>query len=450
MDSASILCKPSLAYVTETIYSGAECCRGRNKCCGARWDPQMGSWQSILGRAVRERRQELELTLDEASRAIGISRSHLNLIELGKATGVSGEAVARIDAGLGSQGALVALLPPKDAGDITRSEEMRRAEFNKAVVALAASLFFDPERLTESQKVDAALLRDHESLTRDFVRRQHHARPQTILGPTRAHLNQLLSLETTSLSPSMRQQLDRIIAETAALAGWVAFRSNGDLVTAHAQLALGRQHAREAGDDMLLAQLLAATSSLHSSLDLPRRGEDQRSPLALSLLQAAQRKAGTGSRPVHGWIAVRLAMEQALHGKTRRARPLLGRAEATLPSQPSADAAGLFVIWDESRFPGWAGKTLLILRDPAATGLLEQALAMTSAPHPRLGLLVDLAMARMNEGDSDHAITLLVEGTQLAIERGIEGFARWRLQEGRGRLSPAQQRAFDSRLHAVA
>jgi hypothetical protein len=117
-------------------------------------------------------------------------------------------------------------------------------------------------------------------------------------------------------------------------------------------------------------------------------------------------------------------MEQALLGDTRRARPLLGQAEATLPSQRSDDAAGLFVIWDESRFPGWAGKTLLILRDPAATGLLEQALAMTSAPHPRLGLLVDLAMALMNEGDADHAITLLVEGTQLAIERGIEGFAR--------------------------
>jgi hypothetical protein len=143
-------------------------------------------------------------------------------------------------------------------------------------------------------------------------------------------------------------------------------------------------------------------------------------------------------------------MEQALLGDTRRARPLLGRAEATLASQPSGDTAGLFVIWDESRFPGWAGKTLLLMRDPAATGLLEQALSMTTAPHPRLGLLVDLAMARMNEGDTDQAITLLVEGTQLAIERGIEGFARWRLQEGRSRLSPAQQRAFDSRLHAVA
>jgi hypothetical protein len=145
-----------------------------------------------------------------------------------------------------------------------------RAEFNKAVVALAASLFFDPERLTESQKVDAALLRDHESLTRDFVRRQHHARPQTILGPT-----------------------------------------------------------------------------------------------------------------------------------------------------------------------------------PAATGLLEQALAVTSAPHPRLGLLVDLAMARMNEGDADHAITLLVKGTQLAIERGIEGFALAAPGGARPTLAGPAAR-LDSRLHAVA
>jgi hypothetical protein len=73
---------------------------------------------------------------------------------------------------------------------------MRRAEFNKAVVALAASLFLDRERLIGSEKVDAALLEDHESLTRDFAHRQHHVRPQTILEPIRAHLNQLLSLET--------------------------------------------------------------------------------------------------------------------------------------------------------------------------------------------------------------------------------------------------------------
>jgi len=410
----------------------------------------MADWRTILGRAVRERRRELELTLDQASRAIGISRSHLNLIELGKATGVSRDCLASIDAGLGSDGALLALLPASDDGHVTRGEEMRRAEFNKAVVALAASLLFDPDRVVGTQTADAALIQDLESLTAELAQRQHHARPQTILGPIRAHLSYLLQLGSGSLTPSLRLRLARVTAETAALAGWVAFRGNGDLVTAHAQLALGRQHAREAGDDVLLAQLLAATSSLHSSLDIPRPGEDPSSPLALSLLQAAQRKAGSGPTPLQGWLAVRIAEEQGLLGESRRARATLRRAEASLPSRTPSDPAGLFVIWDESRFPGWAGKTLLILGDPAATAMLERALAMTSAPHPRLGLLVDLAMARARDGDADHAITLLLEGAQLAVERGIDGFARGRLQEGRSRLSPAQQRAFDSRLHAVA
>jgi len=59
----------------------------------------LSDWQAELGRAVRARRQELELTLDEASTAIKISRSHLNLIELGKASGVSHDCVAKIDEG---------------------------------------------------------------------------------------------------------------------------------------------------------------------------------------------------------------------------------------------------------------------------------------------------------------------------------------------------------------
>jgi transcriptional regulator with XRE-family HTH domain len=293
----------------------------------------MADWRTILGRAVRERRQELELTLDQASRAIGISRSHLNLIELGKATGVSRDCLAGIDAGLGSHGALLALLPTSNDDHVMRGEEMRRAEFNKAVVALAASLFFDPDRVVEAQTADAPLIEDLESLTTELARRQHHARPQTILGPIRAHLSYLLQLGNTSLTPSLRLRLARVTAETAALAGWVAFRGTGDLVTAHAQLALGRQQAREAGDDVLLAQLLAATSSLHSSLDIPRPGEDQSSPLALSLLQAAQRKAGSGSTPLQGWLAVRVAEEQGLLGESRRARATLGRVSKVIATR---------------------------------------------------------------------------------------------------------------------
>src|SRR6266545_8306091 len=110
---------------------------------------RVGDWQTIFGQTVRERRRELDLTLEEASAAIGISRSHLNLIELGKATGISRDSAAKIDVGLGAGGALLALLPADHTGDpahhSTTSEEMRRADFNKAVLAMAAWLLLDDE-----------------------------------------------------------------------------------------------------------------------------------------------------------------------------------------------------------------------------------------------------------------------------------------------------------------
>src|SRR6266511_4665633 len=127
-----------------------------------RSDGDMVDWQTPLGRAIRARRRELGLTLEEASRAIGISRSHLNLIELGKATGVSRESVEKIEAGLQCADTLLPLLDTRKTDAPTRSEPVQRAEFNKAVLALAASLLVDPERLTDSQTVDQALLADLE------------------------------------------------------------------------------------------------------------------------------------------------------------------------------------------------------------------------------------------------------------------------------------------------
>jgi hypothetical protein len=191
-----------------------------------------------------------------------------------------------------------------------------------------------------------------------------------------------------------------VTAETAALARWVAFRGEADLATADAQLALGREHASRAGDDELLAQLLGVSSSLYSSLDIPHVDKNQGASLALSLLHAAQRKAGSHSAALQGWLAARVGVERALLGEGRKARAALMRAEMAVPSDRAKSPAGLF-IWDETRLPGYAGKALLLLGDSVATTLLEQALDQTSAPHPRLGLLVDLSIARVRDGDAD-------------------------------------------------
>ncbi len=414
----------------------------------------MTDWRTIFGQAVRQQRQGLGLTLNEASAAIGISRSHLNLIELGKPTGVSHECAEKIDGGLGARGALLALRPSSGSGNavesIARDTEMRRAEFNKAVLRIGATLLLDPEGLIGSSTVDPVLLSDLESLTSDFAQRQHYASPQAILGPLRAHLRHLLDLDAGRVPPALRPQLARVTAETAGIAGWVAFRGAGDLPTAHAQLALAREHAGRAGDNELVAQLLAASSSLYSSLDIPDLDGTRDSALSLSLLRAAQRKAGGQLTPLHGWLAARVAVEQALLGDGRRARAALSRAEAATPSHLPTDPAGLFVVWNEARLPGYTGKALLLLGDPAAVDLLEQALAATSAPHPRFGLLVDLAMASTTTKEPDRSVTLLVQAAQLAVERGIDRFARWRLREGRARLPIAQRQDFDRRLSALA
>jgi len=63
---------------------------------------------------------------------------------------------------------------------------------------------------------------------------------------------------------------------------------------------------------------------------------------------------------------------------------------------------------------------------------------------------VDLALARVHDGDADQAVAHLVEAVQLAVGRGIDGFARWRLSEGRAGLPPDQQRVFDEHLPVLA
>jgi hypothetical protein len=76
---------------------------------------------------------------------------------------------------------------------------------------------------------------------------------------------------------------------------------------------------------------------------------------------------------------------------------------------------------------------LQVVVDPDGGGLGVRSArpGLVSLPvHGRIAVRIAEEQALLGETRSDQAITLLAEGTQLAIERGIEGSARWRLQEG--------------------
>jgi len=67
--------------------------------------------------------------------------------------------------------------------------------------------------------------------------------------------------------------------------------------------------------------------------------------------------------------------EQSVYERWQRQLADAGIGERELSA---ALTTGLFVVWNEARLPGYAGKALLLLGDPAAVSLLEQAITATS------------------------------------------------------------------------
>ncbi len=290
---------------------------------------------------------------------------------------------------------------------------MRRAEFNKAVLALAASVLFDPDRVTSAHTVDAALLEDLRSITADLTRRHHHAHPQTVLGPARAHLRYLLDLQATTaatIPAHLRPGLDWLTAKTAAIVGWVVFRSQADLVTAHAP---------------------DVTAGAEPAARRRPRGRHRRTGSPRLAGRTHRRRAGAVRGPAHG----------ASSARSRRGHP------AELPSGRPGTAV---LLLGRHPLPGVRGQDAAAAPRPSRDQPPGGRLAATQAPHPRLGVLVDLAIARTHDGHADNAVDLLVEAGRLALARGIDGFARWRLREGRLALPTTQRRAFDERLSALA
>jgi transcriptional regulator with XRE-family HTH domain len=82
-------------------------------------DPS-ASQEARLGAAIRQRREDLGITQEQLAAAIGFSRPHLALVELGKAH-ASEDLVRRCDAALGADGAILAIYP-----EVIAERERRR------------------------------------------------------------------------------------------------------------------------------------------------------------------------------------------------------------------------------------------------------------------------------------------------------------------------------------
>lgn len=107
--------------------------------------------------------------------------------------------------------------------------------------------------------MDDSLLTSLGAVTRMYAFSYPHVDAAELLPPVRAHLDVLAGWLPEPMMPRLRAGLGSLVAETAAMAGWAALTLNLQ-ADAWSSFTFGRDAARDAGDEVLHAQILSGPS----------------------------------------------------------------------------------------------------------------------------------------------------------------------------------------------
>ncbi len=308
-----------------------------------------------------------------------------------------------------------------EATDAERNAEVKRRVMLRAAGLVAVGgLLPRGTPLTESERLDSSWLRDAESTTDLLARAYGTTAPGMVAGPVLAHLDKLRSYVNAPGLPSDRVRLHRAIADTAAFAALLQFRL--DRLQPSAELfAIAERHAREAADDLLLAQVLGVNSYLHSTV--VSGGLRGNARVALRMLEEANDLLPAAA-PCHSraLLAARLAEERASIGDIQGCHRALGQAGSLLDGNGDDGTLGffsnngLYSLWNEAYFDGFRGVCEVLLGEPTAVDVLSATLGNTSSGVRRVIVVTDLASAYASAGDPAQAAARLGEACTLASE----------------------------------
>ena len=326
------------------------------------------------------------------------------------------------------------------------TDEERRAEVQRRMMLRAAGLLAVGGMLpgsttpSASKRLDSTWLCDAESTTDLLARAYRTTAPGMVAGPVLAHLGTLQSYVDAAGLPTDHARLHRAMADTASFAALLQFRL--DLLGAATHFfGLAEQHAREAGDTALLAQVLGAKSNLHSTVVSGGLRGDAR--LALSILEEAHDLLPAHApRRARALLSARLAEERASVGDREGCRRALGEAERLLDGPNDSVGSlgffgdnGLYSQWDEAYYEGFRGVCAVLLGDPDAVDVLSDTLENTSSGVRRAIVMTDLAGAYARVEMPEQAALILGEAHDLAVDVRYP-MAMQRIMGTRGRFDP--------------
>ncbi len=321
-------------------------------------------------------------------------------------------------------GAAGAILQPR-MFDVWKDELMHRRALLKLMGLATATGFastFEAD-LSRSGKPTPDTVRDLDHLADRYQTLYHSTAPAVLMTPVVAHLETLRDLLRQGCAAPVRRKLLANRARVATLAGRLAFFDLRDSLTARGYYNLALESAREAGDHLQAAAVLAHVAFVPAA--------DYGFGAALDYLRAAAQHAA--KRPdsrVASWLYAIESEIQTNAGSHAAALAAIDKALETL-SKPGLTAdLPWFDYYDATRLSGFTGyATLRAGKFEESRTALTEALdhLPRTAVKQRAVFLADVATVELACGDLDQACATAGDAADQLRQAGYAiGFGRLR------------------------
>jgi transcriptional regulator with XRE-family HTH domain len=346
-------------------------------------------------------------------------------------------------------GAAGAILQPR-MFDVWKDELMHRRALLKLMGLATATGFastFEAD-LSRSGKPTPDTVQDLDHLADRYQVLYHSTAPAVLMTPVVAHLETLRDLLRQGGDAPVRRKLLANRARVATLAGRLAFFDLRDSLTARGYYNLALESAREAGDHLQAAAVLAHVAFVPAA--------DYSFAAALDYLRAAAQHAA--KRPdsrVASWLYAVESEIQTNAGSHTAALVAIDKALETL-SKPGLTAdLPWFDYYDSTRLSGFTGyATLRAGKFNESRSALTKALGdlPRTAVKQRAVFLADIATVELACGDLDQACAIAGDAAEQLRQAGYAtGFGRLRdFRSAVGQWSDSTPvRALDEQLAAL-
>jgi transcriptional regulator with XRE-family HTH domain len=294
----------------------------------------------------------------------------------------------------------------------------------------------------------AALISDLEELATRYCSLYHSTAPAPLMIPVIAHLRTVSDALRNSTGSSRRALLINY-ASVSTLAGRLAFHDMGDSMSARGYFQLALEAAREAGDHLSCAHILANTAFIPAS--------EGRYSAALDYTDGAgyylsKRPSG----PLSSFVAAARSEIYTNFDNAKLALSAIDQAREALGQKASSNEHAWFDYYDVTRLSSYSGYASLYAGrlDEARSDLTNalKELPYTSTKQSAV-TLTDLASVELRAGDLEHASWLAGNAAEKLFQAGygdaVERLRKFRAAVDLWRTSECVRR-LDEKLALLA